>query len=93
MRLPAPVATIHRHARALPPVAWVGLFAVAGVAILVWHQWANTEQAHEGAKWLDPEQPPAQVDAPREQVPSTRARKRDYPPSVMGWSCSPVGDC
>lgn len=80
---------LRARAVGVPPMAWVALAGVAGVAVLIWHEWANTRHPDEG--WLDPEQPAAQLDATPQSA--DRPRKRPYPASLAGWSCSKVGDC
>lgn len=45
--------------RALPPYWWVVGAAVLGVAILAWHTYAIDD---EDTSWLDPQQPPENVD-------------------------------
>lgn len=71
---------------------WLGIAIVGGACVLVWHEWANTK--HPDQSWLDPEQPPAQVDVDPARVPAApRPRRRPYPGSLMAWGCSPIGDC
>lgn len=92
------MASIHASVRArlavTPIWAWVGFVLLASAGVLVWHEWANREQAHEEAAWLDPEQPLPNLDQVTQQAPpATRARTRAYPPTLADWPHSKVGNC
>ena len=75
----------------VPVWAWVAAVAVGGAGLLVWHEWANTRG--EGEQWLDPEQPPPNIDAAAALLPADRARRRPYPSSLIGMPECPAGDC
>jgi hypothetical protein len=72
----------------VPAWAWVAAIGVAALVVLTVNHWALAKP--EGAKWLDPEQPPLQIDAKVVEVPQ---RTRPYPGSLSEWSDCIVGDC
>lgn len=81
--------------REVPPVGWIALAAVAGVAFLSWHHFASSTDIDD-TSWTDPQQPPLNVPIPTgaarrpgEHAPAFRSR--NYPPSLLASPTSIVG--
>lgn len=54
------LGTVTGKVRAIPPVGWVALVALSGVAFLMWHNFARDDYDHD---WTTPKetQPPSSV--------------------------------
>lgn len=72
----------------VPPWAWLAAVAAAALVVMSVNHWALHKE--EGARWLDPEQPPLQIDSPAVTVAQ---RTRPYPGCLADWPDSVVGDC
>ena len=72
----------------VPAWCWMLGVLIAALVVMTANHWALNST--EGAKWLDPQQPPLQLDAKLVEVPQ---RSRPYPGSLTDWSGCVVGDC
>lgn len=92
------LSTITGKVRAIPPVGWVSLVAIAGVAYLMWHNYARDDSDHD---WTTPKetQPPQNAPlgmgpahgsgAPMECNPAFRGRC--YPGTLADSHTSIIG--
>lgn len=86
--------------RAVPPVAWVVLTAVVGLAVLAWHQYAQDDQ---DTDWTSAKESPAPIMAPLAISPGAHGsgspmscnggfRSRSWPSSLADADCSIIGE-
>lgn len=94
------VSPVLQRVKAIPAPAWIGIVLVFGVVAMVWHRFYQDDN---DKSWLDPEQPPINldfaVDATSKAVaqaaklaPAIRLPK-PYPGNLVGWDQSWLGDC